>query len=52
LGFFEVTLWSFLFFWICIYIGIITIYSCFSISPIWFLTLIGDKTKCCNAWGF
>jgi hypothetical protein len=34
LGFFEVTLWSLLFFLIFIYIGIITISSCFSISPV------------------
>jgi len=31
---FEVTLWSLLFFLIFIYIGIITISSCFSISPV------------------
>jgi hypothetical protein len=30
---------------IFIYIGIIAISSCFSISPVWFLTLIGDKIE-------
>jgi hypothetical protein len=34
LGLFEVTLWSLLFFLIFIYIGIIAISSCFSISPV------------------